>query len=86
MSLTRMLAIAKKEVMQILRDTRSLIIVVIMPGVLVLLFGYGVNLDLKDCPFMSTTRTAASRARICSSTFRRASIFILPVPPAVIRN
>jgi ABC-2 type transport system permease protein len=50
MSLTRLLAIAKKEVMQILRDTRSLIIVVIMPGVLVLLFGYGVNLDLKGLP------------------------------------
>jgi ABC-2 type transport system permease protein len=50
MSLTRLLAIAKKEVMQILRDTRSLIIVVLMPGVLVLLFGYGVNLDLKGLP------------------------------------
>jgi ABC-2 type transport system permease protein len=50
MSLTRLVAIAKKEVMQILRDTRSLIIVVIMPGVLVLLFGYGVNLDLKGLP------------------------------------
>jgi ABC-2 type transport system permease protein len=47
MSLTRLLAIAQKEVVQILRDTRSLIIVVLMPVVLVLLFGYGVNLDLK---------------------------------------
>jgi ABC-2 type transport system permease protein len=50
MSLTRLLAIARKEVMQILRDTRSLIIVVLMPAVLVLLFGYGVNLDLKGLP------------------------------------
>jgi ABC-2 type transport system permease protein len=50
MSLTRMLAIARKEVVQILRDTRSLIIVVLMPAVLVLLFGYGVNLDLKGLP------------------------------------
>src|SRR5664279_1014398 len=50
MSLTRLLAIAQKEVVQILRDTRSLIIVVLMPVVLVLLFGYGVNLDLKGLP------------------------------------
>jgi ABC-2 type transport system permease protein len=50
MSLTRLLAIARKELVQILRDTRSLIIVVLMPVVLVLLFGYGVNLDLKGLP------------------------------------
>ena len=50
MSLTRLLAIARKEVVQILRDARSLIIVVIMPAVLVMLFGYGVNLDLKGLP------------------------------------
>ncbi len=50
MSLTRLLAVARKEVVQILRDSRSLIIVVIMPGILVLLFGYGVNLDLKGLP------------------------------------
>jgi ABC-2 type transport system permease protein len=50
MSLTRLLAIARKEVVQILRDTRSLVIVVLMPAVLVLLFGYGVNLDLKGLP------------------------------------
>jgi ABC-2 type transport system permease protein len=50
MSLTRLLAIARKEVVQIVRDARSLIIVVIMPAVLVLLFGYGVNLDLKGLP------------------------------------
>jgi ABC-2 type transport system permease protein len=50
MSLTRLLAVARKEVVQILRDSRSLIIVVVMPAVLVLLFGYGVNLDLKGLP------------------------------------
>ena len=50
MSLTRLLAVARKEVLQILRDTRSLVIVVIMPVTLMLLFGYGVNLDLKGLP------------------------------------
>jgi ABC-2 type transport system permease protein len=50
MSLTRLLAVARKEVVQILRDARSLAIVVLMPAILVLLFGYGVNLDLKGLP------------------------------------
>jgi ABC-2 type transport system permease protein len=44
------MAVAHKEVLQIVRDARSLIIVVLMPAVLVLLFGYGVNLDLKGLP------------------------------------
>src|SRR6266498_1923714 len=42
MSLTRFVAVAKKEIVQVLRDTRSLIIVLGMPVILVLLFGYGV--------------------------------------------
>jgi len=50
MSFTRMLAVARKELLQILRDSRSLIIVVIMPVTLMFLFGYGVNLDLTGLP------------------------------------
>jgi ABC-2 type transport system permease protein len=50
MSFNRMLAVAKKEIIQILRDSRSLLIVVLMPVTLMLLFGYGVNLDLKGLP------------------------------------
>ena len=50
MNLTRLISVARKEIVQILRDSRSLIIVVIMPVILVLLFGYGVNLDLKHLP------------------------------------
>ncbi len=50
MSLTRFLAVAKKEIIQVLRDSRSLIIVLIMPVILLMLFGYGVNLDQKHIP------------------------------------
>lgn len=50
MSLTRLLAVARKEVLHILRDSRSLSIVIIMPVTLMLLFGYGVSLDLKGLP------------------------------------
>jgi ABC-2 type transport system permease protein len=50
MSLTRLVAVARKEIIQILRDVRSLMIVIVMPVAMVLLFGYGVNLDLKGLP------------------------------------
>jgi ABC-2 type transport system permease protein len=50
MSPTLLAAIARKEVVQILRDARSLAIVIVMPAILVILFGYGVNLDLKGLP------------------------------------
>ncbi|MGB6726890.1 MAG: ABC transporter permease [Terracidiphilus sp.] len=50
MSLTRLIAVARKEVLHIVRDSRSLGIVIIMPVALMLLFGYGVNLDLKGMP------------------------------------
>jgi ABC-2 type transport system permease protein len=50
MNLTRTLAMARKELIHILRDPRSLGIVVVMPVTLMLLFGYGVNLDLKHTP------------------------------------
>jgi ABC-2 type transport system permease protein len=63
MSLTRLLAIAGKEVVQILRDTRSLIIVVLMPAVLVLLFGYGVNLDLKGLPVYVLDQDGSQRSQ-----------------------
>lgn len=50
MSFIRLIAVARKEVLHIVRDARSLGIVIMMPVTLMLLFGYGVNLDLKGMP------------------------------------
>ncbi|MGD1077451.1 MAG: hypothetical protein ABR881_03940 [Candidatus Sulfotelmatobacter sp.] len=63
MSITRFLAVARKEVVQILRDSRSLIIVVLMPVILVLLFGYGVNLDLKGLPVYVYDRDGSQQSQ-----------------------
>ena len=75
MSLTRLLAIARKEVVQILRDTRSLIIVVLMPGVLVLLFGYGVNLDLKGLPVYVLDRDGSQQSQDLLKHFQASEYF-----------
>ncbi len=77
MSLTRFLAVAKKEVIQILRDSRSLIIVVIMPVILVLLFGYGVNLDLKGLPVYVYDREGSQQSQDLLKRFQASSYFNL---------
>jgi ABC-2 type transport system permease protein len=75
MSLTRLLAIARKEVVQILRDARSLIIVVLMPAVLVLLFGYGVNLDLKGLPVYVFDRDGSQQSQDLLKHFQASEYF-----------
>ena len=77
MSLTRLLAVARKEVVQILRDTRSLIIVVLMPAILVLLFGYGVNLDLKGLPLYVIDQDGSQQSQDLLKHFQSSKYFDL---------
>jgi ferredoxin len=44
---SRTWAIARKEFIHIYRDPRSLALVILMPVILMLLFGYAVTLDVK---------------------------------------
>lgn len=46
--LSKIIAIAGKEIMQIRRDRRSLIIIFLLPVILLVLFGYAITLDVKD--------------------------------------
>ena len=75
MSFTRFLAVAKKEMVQILRDSRSLIIVLIMPVILVLLFGYGVNLDLKGLPVYVYDRDGSQQSQDLLKRFQSSEYF-----------
>jgi len=77
MSLTRLLAVARKEVVQILRDSRSLIIVILMPGVLVLLFGYGVNLDLKGLPVYVLDQDGSQQSQDLLKHFQASEYFYI---------
>jgi len=47
---SRTWAIARKEFIHIYRDQRSLALVILMPAMLMLLFGYAVTLDVKRVP------------------------------------
>ena len=55
----RLFAMARKEVIQIFRDTRSLVIVFLFPGLMTLLFGYGVTLDINHVKTCVVNRDAS---------------------------
>jgi ABC-2 type transport system permease protein len=69
------MAVAKKEVIQIFRDSRSLMIVVIMPVTLMLLFGYGVNLDLKGLPVYVYDRDGSQQSQDLLKRFQASEYF-----------
>src|SRR5215472_14321562 len=75
MSFTRFVAVARKEVIQILRDVRSLIIVIRMPVILVLLFGYGVSLDLKHLPVYVYDRDGSQQSQDLLKRFQSNEYF-----------
>lgn len=71
----RLAAIAEKEIIQIRRDVRSLVIVVLMPAILVLLFGYGVNLDLKHLPVYAFDRDGSQASQDLLKRFQSSNYF-----------
>jgi ABC-2 type transport system permease protein len=75
MSFRRLLAVARKEVVHILRDSRSLGIVVIMPVTLMLLFGYGVNLDLKGLPVYVYDQDGSQQSQDLLKRFQSSKYF-----------
>jgi ABC-2 type transport system permease protein len=64
MRLARLLAVARKEVIQIRRDPRSLGMAFVIPMILLFLFGYALTLDVDNLATIvyDQDRTAASRA------------------------
>ncbi len=60
--LVRVRAMVKKESLQIVRDPSSLAIAIVLPILLLLIFGYGVSLDARHVPIAVVTesRTPAS--------------------------
>ncbi|PYU17695.1 MAG: ABC transporter permease, partial [Acidobacteria bacterium] len=71
----RVLAVARKEVIQILRDARSLIIVVLMPPLMMLLFGYGVNLDTSAIPMYVLDREGSQQSQSLLKHFQSSRYF-----------
>jgi ABC-2 type transport system permease protein len=64
----RLWAVIKKEFFHILRDPRSLAIIVLMPLLMIFIFGYAIDLDLKSIPIavVDGDHTVASRSLVSS--------------------
>jgi ABC-2 type transport system permease protein len=75
MSLLRLLAVARKEVLHVVRDARSLGIVIMMPVTLMLLFGYGVNLDLKGMPIYVYDQEGSQQSQDLLKHFQASEYF-----------
>ncbi len=80
MDRVRLFAIARKEVLQLRRDPRSLILAFLLPVVLLVFFGYAITWDVRDIRLavVDLDRTRASReltdAFLASGRFRLAAV------------
>ncbi len=62
-SLNRIIPIIKKEFLQFVRDKRSLIVFLFVPSFMLILFGYALNLDVKNAPFVVYDQCNSSLSR-----------------------
>jgi ABC-2 type transport system permease protein len=75
MKIRRLKAIARKEMLQIWRDPRSLMIALLMPFTQMFLLGYGVTLDLRHIPICTFDREASQNSQALLKHFEASSYF-----------
>jgi ABC-2 type transport system permease protein len=82
MNLRRVMAMARKEVIQIGRDPRSLLIIIAMPLMQLFIYGYAVNLDIKHIPLCVYDRDATQTSQDLLKRFQATDYFdIVRVSP-----
>ena len=75
MNLRRVRAIARKEMIQVWRDPRSLMIALLMPLMQMALLGYGVNLDIKHVPICVFDREGSQQSQSLMKAFQASPYF-----------
>jgi ABC-2 type transport system permease protein len=75
MSFRRITAMMRKEIIQILRDPRSLLIVILMPVMQLVIYGYAVNLDVKNIPLCVYDRDATQTSQDLLKRFQATDYF-----------
>jgi ABC-2 type transport system permease protein len=78
--------IAIKEVRHILRDPRSLIIAILMPIMMTLLYGYAINLDIKNIKLAVIDFDKSSDSRSFISSLYNSGYFTYPDQECNINN
>ena len=75
MKLHRLVAVARKELIQIMRDPRSVGIVVMMPVIMMLAFGYGINFDVKHLAVYVFDREGSQESQDLMKHFQASEYF-----------
>jgi len=75
MNLVRLMAIARKELLQVWRDPRSLMIALLLPVVQMFMLGYGVSLDIKHVPLCTLDREGSQRSLLLLKDFAASQYF-----------
>jgi ABC-2 type transport system permease protein len=73
--LTRMFAIARKETIQLRRDTRSLILAFLLPVLLLVLFGYAITWDVTDIRTAVVDQSRSRESRELLDAFKASGRF-----------
>jgi len=68
-------ALIRKESYQVIRDPSSIAIGIVMPVILVLLFGYGLSLDVKNVPVAIALEDSSPGARALAAGFELSPYF-----------
>jgi ABC-2 type transport system permease protein len=71
------LAVASKELRQILRDQRSLMILLFVPAFFLLLFGYALNFDIRNVTLAVQDQDRSTKSRELVSSFVNSGYFSL---------
>jgi ABC-2 type transport system permease protein len=74
-SLRRVWALVRKETYQIGRDPSSIAIGVVLPVLLIILFGYGLSLDVKDVPVAVVLEDPSPEATELAAAFQLSPYF-----------
>jgi ABC-2 type transport system permease protein len=75
MNWSRVVAITRKEVIQIRRDPSSLLIILLMPLIQLFIFGYAVNLDIKHIPLCVYDRDGTQTSQDLLKHFQATEYF-----------
>ena len=73
--LRRLMALVRKETLQIGRDPSSLLIAVVLPLLLLFLFGYGVSFDLRRSPICLVVEQPSAAASGLVASFQASRFF-----------
>jgi len=77
MTRVRLWAMARKEVTQLRRDTRSLTLAFLLPVLLVILFGYAISWDVEDISTAVLDQDGSARSRELLDSFWASGYFTL---------